>query len=111
MSLTKDVLILDEALTYEPDMIIWLVSLASFPPEQQFLPPLVQNNQHRLQIFSDTLNLDRYSADVPASERSFLQRTIIGERRALADLLRLQTYGIAWSATGIDQIIPENISL
>src|SRR5690606_23009449 len=33
MSLTKDLLILDEAMNYQPDMVIWLVSLASFPQE------------------------------------------------------------------------------
>ena len=30
-------------------------------------------------------------------------RTIIGQRRALADVLRLQFYGVPWAVTGIDQ--------
>ena len=34
MSLTKDLLILDEAMRYEPDLIIWPVTLESFPPGQ-----------------------------------------------------------------------------
>jgi hypothetical protein len=34
-------------------------------------------------------------------------RTIFGQRRALADLFRLQMYGIPWAATGIDQYYPE----
>jgi hypothetical protein len=37
---------------------------------------------------------------------TFWDRTLIGRRRDLADLLRLQLYGVAWSATGIDQEIP-----
>ena len=32
--------------------------------------------------------------------------TIVGQRRNLADLLRLQLYGFSWAATGIDQYIP-----
>ncbi len=35
-----------------------------------------------------------------------MDRTIIGARRPLADWLRLQAYGFAWAATGIDQFIP-----
>jgi hypothetical protein len=36
----------------------------------------------------------------------WLDRTLIAQRRPLAGLLRLQTYGFAWWATGIDQAIP-----
>ena len=40
-----------------------------------------------------------------------LSRTILGQRRALADLLRLQSFGFSWAATGVDQAIPEEIPL
>jgi hypothetical protein len=40
-----------------------------------------------------------------------LDSSIVGQRRNLADLLRLQLYGFSWTATGIDQAIPENIPL
>ncbi len=36
----------------------------------------------------------------------FWQQTLIGQRRALSDLARLQLYGVMWSATGIDQVYP-----
>jgi hypothetical protein len=42
---------------------------------------------------------------------SFLERTIVGQRRPLADLLRLQLYGFSWAATGIDQAIPADYDL
>ncbi len=109
MSLTKDLLILDEAMQYNPDMIIWLVSLASFPPEQQLFPPLVQHNQMRLSSLIDTYNLNINPVDEAFVQPDFWERTIIGQRRHLADLLRLQTYGLSWSATGIDQSIPETL--
>jgi len=111
MSLTKDLLILDYAMQYDPDMIIWLVSLASFPPEEQLVPPLVRNNQARLSPLIEQYNLNINPEDEAFVQPDFWQRTIVGQRRELADLLRLQTYGIGWSATGIDQFIPENIPL
>lgn len=37
----------------------------------------------------------------------FTDQTLIGERRELAELIRLQTLGFSWSATGIDQFIPD----
>ena len=37
---------------------------------------------------------------------NFWDRTIIGQRRPLADLFRLQMYGALWAATGIDQTYP-----
>jgi lysophospholipase L1-like esterase len=111
MSLTKDLLILDEALHYEPDMIIWLVSLASFPPEKQRFPPLVQNNYERLLPLIETYSLAINPDDEQLIQPIFWERTIVGQRRSLADLLHLQSYGFSWMATGIDQYIPEEIDL
>lgn len=111
MSLTKDLLILDEAMNYQPDMVIWLVSLASFPPEQQVFSPLVQSNLARLRSLIEDYRLNINPDNEAFNHFSFWEQTIVGQRRQLADLLRLQTYGLSWSATGIDQIIPETITL
>ena len=40
-----------------------------------------------------------------------MDKTILGQRRALADLMRLQVYGFSWAATGIDQYIPAEYPL
>jgi hypothetical protein len=106
MSLTKDLMLLDEAMKYQPDMVVWLVTLESFPRQQQLFPPLVQNNPDRVRqlIEADHLNLD--PNDPRFVNLSFADRTLIGRRRDLADWLRLQLYGPAWAATGIDQDIP-----
>lgn len=111
MSLTKDLLILDEARHYQADMIIWLVSLASFPPEKQVFPPLVQNNRERLLPLIQTYDLAINPDNEQFIQPNFLEKTIWGQRRPLADLLRLQTYGFSWMATGIDQYIPDEITL
>jgi hypothetical protein len=106
MSLTKDLMILDNALRYKPDLIIWLVTLESLPKEKQLDSPLVQNNAETVRnlINSYSLNLDLN--DPKLVTKSFLDSTLIGQRRAIADILRLQLLGIPWAATGIDQYYP-----
>lgn len=85
ISLTKDVMLLDYAMQYEPDLILWMTTLDAFPNEKQ-MSPIVENNQR---------------------QKTFWDKTFIGDRRAWADLIRLQMYGVMWSATGIDQFYPD----
>jgi lysophospholipase L1-like esterase len=109
MSLTKDVLLLDEAMGYQPDQIVWLVTLESLPRSKQLFAPIVQNNESR--VLSLVQRYSLYSipllSDDRLTHRDFWGQTIIGQRRNLADLLRLQLYGFSWAATGIDQYILE----
>lgn len=105
MSLTKDIMILDEAMAHEPDLIIWPITLESFPREKQLFPPIVQENEERIRPLIDQYNL-KVEGENNFTSPSFLDETIIGQRRNLADLLRLQQYGFSWAATGIDQTIP-----
>ncbi|MFP4322962.1 MAG: hypothetical protein ACLFTK_10965 [Anaerolineales bacterium] len=107
LNLTKDLVILDTALRYEPDMVVWFVTLASFFADDQLTRPFIQANAQTVRRlnaqFDIGLNTDQLSdnTDVP------FERTIIGQRRQLADWLRLQAYGLAWAATGIDHRNPE----
>lgn len=107
MSLTKDLLILDHARHYQPDLIVWLVTLESFPYDKQLFPPLLQHNPEPVRELIRDYNLDLDPRDPSFVDPSFWDRTIIGQRRALADILRLQLYGVMWAGTGIDQDIPE----
>ena len=112
MSLTKDLVLLDEALNRsQADLIIWPVTLQSFARGRQLEHPLLHENAERVQNIIDKYGLALDSADKRFVTRSFLDETIIGRRRDLADLLRLQTWGFAWAATGRDQDIPEDIPL
>jgi len=86
ISLTKDVMMLDYTMQYEPDLILWMTTLDAFPIEKQS-SPIVEENQ---------------------KQKTFWEKTFIGDRRAWADLIRLQIYGVMWSATGIDQFYPDN---
>jgi hypothetical protein len=106
MSVTKDLLILSYVMRYEPDLIIWPLTLESLPYDKQLFPPLMQNNPAAVKelIEKYQLNLDPISPEFVML--SGWDRTLIGARRPLADLIRLQLYGVLWAATGIDQDIP-----
>ena len=103
MSLVKDLMVLDQAMQYAPDLILWAVTLESFPRENQLISPIVAQNPVRVNAL-----IDRYDLELTPLEESagFWQRTIVAQRRPLADWLRLQFYGVMWSATGVDQTYP-----
>jgi hypothetical protein len=105
LSLAKDVMLLEQADRYQPDLVVWLVTLESFPLERQLDSPIAANNPARLQALEARHNLALGAVDLP--QQDLWQRTIIGQRRALADLARLQLYGVLWAATGIDQYYPD----
>jgi len=111
MSLMKDLLILSHAKQYQPDLIVWLMTLESFPYDKQLYPPLLQHNPEPVRSLIQTYQLHLNPADPGFVEPGFWGETLIGQRRTLADLVRLQFYGAMWAATGIDQDIPATYTL
>jgi hypothetical protein len=107
MSVLKDLMLLDAALAYQPDAVIWLVTLESLPRARQLDSPLVQNNAPRVRDLIARHGLDITRVDARFAEPDFWGRTLVGQRRALADWLRLQAFGFAWTHTGIDQTFPD----
>jgi hypothetical protein len=108
ISLTKDLMVLDYALRYDPDLILWGVTLEAFPLDKQLTTPIVANNAARVDELIARYDLPFKPSDPALVRPAFWDRTIIGQRRALADLIRLQLYGVLWSATGIDQSYPDD---
>jgi hypothetical protein len=108
LALSKDLLILDHAIRYEPDMIVWLTTLRSFPRDKQFFPPLAQQNSPSIRQIFAAYDLDYDLSDARLYTPTFIEQSIIGQRRPLADWLRIQFYGIMWAATGIDQLYPDD---
>jgi hypothetical protein len=106
MSLAKDLLILSYAMRYQPDLIVWPFTLESMPYDKQLYPPLLQNNPQATGDLIRRYQLNLNPADPAFKQVSIWDRTIPGARRPLADLLRLQMYGVLWAATGVDQDIP-----
>ncbi|GAB4472686.1 MAG: hypothetical protein Kow0088_07430 [Anaerolineales bacterium] len=109
MSLLKDTLLLDRGLKYQPDLILWLVTLESFPLEKQLYSPLLEKNAPEVNRLLDRLNLVDYLPLKETPPPSLWQRSLIGQRKPLADWLRYQLYGFLWTATQVDHYIPQNI--
>jgi hypothetical protein len=107
ISLTKDLMLLDEALQYQPDMVVLLTTLEAFPRAKQFESPLVANNAGRVRELIFKYELNASPNDPALIQPSKWDQTFVGQRRALADLFRLQVYGALWASTGIDQVYPE----
>ncbi len=108
MSLTKDLLILRYAMRHQPDLVIWLVTLESFPSDTQLAHPIVQHNPDDVRALIAAYGLRSAADDPRFLQPNLLDRTLWGQRRAIADWLRLQLYGVLWAATGIDQYYPES---
>lgn len=109
MSLTKDLMLLDAVRHYDADLVLWPVTLESFPRDKQLFAPVVQHNPQRVGSLIERYDLLLDPADPRFVDPTLLERTIVGQRRNLADLIRLQLYGFSWAATQIDQYIPAQI--
>jgi hypothetical protein len=106
ISLTKDLMVLDYAMRYQPDLIIWPMTLEAFPLDSQLTSPIVANNAARVDTLIARYQLPLNPGDPALVRPNFWDQTLIGQRRSLADLFRLQMYGVLWAATGIDQSYP-----
>ncbi|NIS79179.1 MAG: hypothetical protein GTO14_02920 [Anaerolineales bacterium] len=107
MSLLKDLVLLERALDFNPDFIVWLFTLESFPREKQIESPLVQYNPEQARALIERYHLDLDPLDARFTTSSFWERTIVGRRKMLADLFRLQLYGVLWASSTVDRHIPE----
>ncbi len=105
LSVVKDLLIIDQVKKYEPDLIVWMVTLESLPDSLQMATPLVANNALKVNQL-----IRGYGLKYLPLATDPLDYTLIARRRELADLFRLQFYGVLWSATGIDQAYPSDFT-
>lgn len=102
LSVIKDYLILEKVLVYQPDLIIWSVTLESLARKNALQSPMIQPG--------DLLRLSAqlgFSYPVANSHSSILS-PFSDTRRTLSDWYRLQMFGVMWAATGIDQDYPLN---
>ena len=104
LSILKDLMIIDQAVSYDPDLVVWMVTLESLPLSKQLQTPLVENNPVIVDRLIDKYGLVNFEK-IPVDP---FDHTLIARRRELADMLRLQFYGVMWSATGIDQEYPQD---
>ena len=97
----KDMLILERAMDFEPDAIIWSFTLRTLLPKPP--NPFLRANAERILALNEAYNLPPYPyAELDYEARSFYEKTLIGRRVDLAWLLKLQTLGGIWVARGTD---------
>ena len=100
-SVVKDLVILDKALEYEPDLFVWFVTLNTLI-SQRVNPFLVANRGRAARV------LDRYDVSFKQSgklvedEPNLYEKTLIGQRSKLARRIKLEMLGLIWTATRAD---------
>ncbi len=98
-SATKDLMILDKAMKYQPDLIIWPVTLYTLMPKTRIDHWLIGQNLDEL--YSLDARFHFLPKDYPPE--SFSDK-ILGPQRSLFRVLRYQLYSFVQLATGVDQI-------
>ena len=101
-SVAKDLMLMRRALAYHPDLIVWAVTLHAFVAERQPEHVLLQDNPADARAVAG-LGLPLALNDARLAGPDLWGRTLVGQRRPIADLMRLQVLGAMWAATGIDQ--------
>ncbi|HUH98430.1 MAG TPA: SGNH/GDSL hydrolase family protein [Anaerolineales bacterium] len=98
-SAAKDLMILDQAMKYEPDDIVWLITWYTLMPKTRSDHPLIAQNPaefYKLAHRFDFLPKNYHSPD--------LFTRIRDGNRTLFRILRYQLYSLVEIATGLDQI-------
>ena len=99
--LMRDVLVLDKAMEYQPDMVIWLITLSTLEPktaETYFITPHAERYLRIANAYH--LQMPHFSKSI--QKTSFWDKTIIGQRKRLKNIIFTQALGVLWAATGID---------
>ncbi|HMB24276.1 MAG TPA: hypothetical protein VKP08_15640 [Anaerolineales bacterium] len=101
-SILKDLVILDKAVEYHPDLIVWFVTLNTLASQR--VNPFLAANQERVLSMVETYDIPFELSDVLRKyEPDFYKKTIVGQRSNLARQIKLQVLGIIWAATGADR--------
>ena len=98
-SATKDLMILDKAMKYQPDLIIWPVTLYTLMPKTRIDHWLIGQNPDEL--YSLDARFHFLPKDYPPES---LSDKIFDPQKSLFRVLRYQLYSFIQLATGIDQI-------
>jgi hypothetical protein len=108
LSLSKDLLLLNRAMEYQPDLILWPLTMESFPIDKQLATALVADNLKELSTTFQKAGISPQWFESEKGTESWWSRSLFSQRRALWDLIRLQLYGFLWAGTGIDQDYPQD---
>jgi hypothetical protein len=100
-SVVKDLVILDKALEYEPDMIIWFVTLNTLISQR--VNPFLAANRERTADVLNTYEISfKQGKALIETKPDFFEKTLMGQRSHLARKIKLEMLGVIWTATGAD---------
>lgn len=103
-SILKDLVILDECLKFQPDTIIWFITLNSVIKDAHQDAPIILNNPEKTNAV-----IEKYDLRVPLlAEKTYMEKTFLQQRRDIHDRIQLQLMAVMWAATNIDQYIPQD---
>ena len=102
-AVTKDLVIMTEAMKYQPDLIVWFISLYAFHPDRQcnFIVTDNADRVHELMRAYD-FHFDAGCLALHEHRQTLWSKTLIGQRRELKTLLLLQLYGVMAQVWGAD---------
>jgi hypothetical protein len=103
ISILKDLMVIDRASEYNPDLVLWFITLEALPKEKQLEIPIIKNNPWIVNSMIEKYKL----SEIIKIDKKIINNTLWNQRRNISDLLNLQLFGILWNATGIDQEYPE----
>ena len=98
-SATKDLMILDKAIQYKPDMIIWLITWYTLMPKTRTDHTIIQQNPEEFYKLGKRFDFLPKGYQPPTLTDKFYD-----QNRALFRVLRYQLYSVINLSTGLDQI-------
>jgi hypothetical protein len=99
-SMLKDLVILDKAMEYKPDLVLWFVTLNTLMSQRT--NPFLVTNRERVEKVLTTYDISFQQAEKFQTETTFYEKTLIGQRSNLARQIKLEMLGIIWTATAAD---------
>ncbi len=101
IAIVKDLLILDKAMEYEPDAIIWSFTLRTVLPKPPN-PFLIANADPIFELINKHDLREYPYEEFDYQEKTLYEKTFIGQRKELARIFLLQTLGTVWLSTESD---------
>jgi hypothetical protein len=104
INVMSDLLVMARVNQFRPDLVVWMVTLETFRTIAQNESLLVCTNLAELRPIMARYDIEDIACPYEAPTGIY-RETIVGQRRELARMLRLQLDGMMWAATGIDHKI------
>jgi hypothetical protein len=108
LSLLKDLVLIEHVRTYNPDQILWFVTLNAFDRSTEFENDT--NLANTFNLLSGVITSNKLKYDVQKLPvANIWEKTIIGQRRRLKNIVLLQIYGFLWGGlqTDLDWYAPQ----